>query len=416
MALPLARERGELAERFRAVAMALVAGYLVFLGAAALQGQFLFDPLGRPIANDFVNLYAAGRLVLEGHPAASYVWGLHKQAEDAAVGYAFAGYYNWPYPPTFLFIAAAVALPSFVPAMLAWLAVTLLLYVASIRAIIGTRLGILLACAFSGAIWNVTAGQNGFLTAALIGGTLLCLERRPILAGVLLGLLTYKPHFGLLFPLVLALDRRWRVIGVATLTALALFAASAFAFGLDCWRAFADSVFTAGAITLSEGLAGLHKQQSLFGLMRWLGADMAAAAAAHLALALGCAAGTIWIWRRNVAFEIKAAALGTAAMLATPYLYIYDFPVLAVPIALLIRLGLRNGFLRHEIAAFAIASAFILSYPFVGLPTGFPAMAIVGTLVARRAVVSLRRHEAIDFGLRQDFRLAGRPRISDDLS
>ena len=61
----------------------------------------------------------------------------------------------------------------------------------------------------------MTAGQNGFLTAALIGGTLGLLERRPALAGVCLGLLTYKPQFGLLFPIVLIADRRWRTIAVA---------------------------------------------------------------------------------------------------------------------------------------------------------------------------------------------------------
>jgi arabinofuranan 3-O-arabinosyltransferase len=366
--------------------LALVASYLVFLAGAALQGQFLLDPLGRPIANDFVNIYAAGRLVLEGHPAAAYAWELHKQAEDTAVGYVFSGYYNWPYPPAFLFVAAAIAALPFAPAGLAWLALTFVLHAASIRGIIGTRLGILLAAAFAGAIWNVTAGQNGFLTAALIGGTLLCLDRRPILAGVFLGLLTYKPHFGLLFPFVLAADGRWRVIVAATLTALALFGASALALGLDCWRAFIDSLFTAGTITLADGLAGFNKQHSLLGLMRFLGAGMVAAATAHILLAIACTAGTILIWRRrDLPYEIKAAALGIAAMLATPYLYIYDFPVLAVPLAFLIRLGLRQGFLRHELAAIAIVCALILAYPFVSVPVGFPAILLVAALIARRA-------------------------------
>ena len=61
----------------------------------------------------------------------------------------------------------------------------------------------------SGGDLEFTAGQNGFLTAALIGGALGLLERRPALAGICLGLLTYKPQFGLLFPFVLIADRRW---------------------------------------------------------------------------------------------------------------------------------------------------------------------------------------------------------------
>ena len=79
-------------------------------------------------------------------------------------------------------------------------------YVATIRGIIGDRIGILLACAFPGILANAMVGQNGFVTAALFGGALICLERRPLVAGCLIGLLSFKPHLGILFPI--ALDRR----------------------------------------------------------------------------------------------------------------------------------------------------------------------------------------------------------------
>ena len=65
-----------------------------------------------------------------------------------------------------------------------------------------------------------------FSHRGLIGGTLGLMERRPALAGVCLGLLTYKPQFGLLFPLVLIADRRWRTIAVAAPVAAALAALS----------------------------------------------------------------------------------------------------------------------------------------------------------------------------------------------
>src|SRR4029077_16687910 len=97
--------------------------------------------------------------------------------------------------------------------------------------ILGLRTGVLFALGFPAAIWNVTAGQNGFLTAALIGGTLGLLERHPALAGICLGVLTYKPQFGLLFPIVLIADRRWLTIAVATLTAIVLAALSWLVFG-----------------------------------------------------------------------------------------------------------------------------------------------------------------------------------------
>src|SRR5215469_13927916 len=137
---------------------------------------------------------------------------------------------------------ALAALP-YLTAMLVWLMATLAAYVAAMVGILAPtldrRTAVFVACGFPAALWNVTAGQNGFLTAALIGGTLGFLERQPALAGICLGLLTYKPQFGLLFPIILLADRRWRTIAVAAAVACALVALSLIAFGTESWIAFA---------------------------------------------------------------------------------------------------------------------------------------------------------------------------------
>ncbi len=209
------------ARTIRAIGLTLALGYLVVLGGTFLKGEFLLDPQGRPIANDFVDVVAAGRLALDGDPAAAYDWPTHKRTEARVIGHDFAGYYGWHYPPTFLFAAAALATLPFLAAAVVSLLATLAAYVAAMGGILG-RSGIFVALGFPAALWNVTAGQNGFLTAALVGGTLGLLQRRPALAGLCLGLLTYKPQFGLLFPLVLIVDRRWRTIVVASAVAGAL--------------------------------------------------------------------------------------------------------------------------------------------------------------------------------------------------
>jgi arabinofuranan 3-O-arabinosyltransferase len=216
----------------------LALGYLAALITAWLGGHFLLDGDGRPIANDFVNVWAAGRLALDGNPAAAYDWTLHKAAEVGAVGYDFPNYYGWHYPPPFLFVAAALATLPYLVAALVWLVVTLAAYAVTLGGILGNRAGVLLALGFPAALWNVTAEQNGFLTATLIGGTLGLLERHPALAGLCLGLLSYKPQFGLLFPIVLIADRRWLTIVVAALTVGALAMASWLAFGSASWEAF----------------------------------------------------------------------------------------------------------------------------------------------------------------------------------
>ncbi len=71
---------------------------------------------------------------------------------------------------------------------------------------------------------NTVGGQNGFLTACLLVGGILLLDRRPVLAGILFGLLTYKPHLGLVVPFVLLALGAWRTIAAATATAILLMA------------------------------------------------------------------------------------------------------------------------------------------------------------------------------------------------
>jgi arabinofuranan 3-O-arabinosyltransferase len=377
--------------RLELTAFALALGYGLFLLGCVFEGYWLIDGARAPIANDFVNVWAAGRLVLDGHAAAAYDWTLHREVEVAAVGHEFEGYYGWHYPPTFLFVAAALATMPYLAAALIWLAATLPAYVAAVRAITGERIGILLACAFPGVVWNMSAGQNGFLTAALIGGTLANLPRRPLIAGVLLGLLTYKPQFGILFPLVLALDGNWRVLAAAAATAAAMAAAS-LAFGVESWRAFFEWMPVTSAAVFADGRAGLNKLQSLFGVVRWLGGSMTAASVAQGLLVAGLAFALVKLWRAPVRYEIKAAALAAASLLATPYLYIYDFPVLAIPLAFLLRIGLAEGFLPVEWPAVAVACGLILVFPVVAVPTGFAAAVMVAALVARRAVAELGSH------------------------
>ena len=186
-----------------------------------------------------------------------------------AVGYDFEGYYGWHYPPPAFFFAAALASLPYLIAAVVWLLTTLAAYVAAIAGILGLRTGILFALGFPAAIWNVTAGQNGFLTAALIGGTLGLLERRPALAGICLGLLTYKPQFGLLFPIVLIADRRWLTIAIAALVAILLAVLSWLVFGSASWHSLRRIGYRISSrVLIDQGALDWYRLQSVFALVR----------------------------------------------------------------------------------------------------------------------------------------------------
>jgi len=369
-----------------AIGLALALAYAVFLLGAWAQGYWLIDATGRNIANDFINIYAAGKQALAGHAAAAYDLAAQRQTELAAAGHPFEGFYPWPYPPPLLFPAVALAMLPTVPAALVWLVTTGAGYVAAMRAILGPRTGTLLALGFPAALWNVTAGQNGFLFTALIGGALALMERSPILAGFCIGALACKPQLAMLFPVVLAVCGRWRVLGAAVGAAAVLAAASSAAFGTASWIAFVDALPSSSMITFDAGGAGFGKLQSAFGLARSLGTGAARAWALQGALVAIAVAALVALWRSRVAFDLKAAALGTGCLLATPYLFIYDLVMLAIPVAFLLRYSLAHAFSVPEIVGLVAACVLLLGYILLPLPVGFLAALIVAALVARRII------------------------------
>ena len=382
----------KLARPVELICFALIVVNAVYLVASYVQGLWLIAPNGSGIESDFVNVWAAGRLALAGHAAAAYDWPTHKLMEETAVGHAFDGYFGWHYPPTFLFVAAALALLPYAAAYALWAFATFPAYLLAVRAIIGDRVGYLLAAAFPAVLPNFIVGQNGFLTAGLVGGALFLLETNPITAGILIGLLTYKPHLGLLFPIALAAGGYWRAFFTAALVAILMAGASWLAFGSEAWLAFLGSIGHTSQAFLSQGWADWSKLQTAFGLTRTLGGSEPLAWTVQAAVFLAAAISVAIIWRGKAAYDLKAAALGVAALAATPYLYMYDLVVLAVPIAFLLRFANTRGYLPKEhlpkeLIGIGIACGLILIFPLVKFPVGFVALVLIAALVGRRLLI-----------------------------
>jgi hypothetical protein len=308
-------------------------------------------------------MWIAGRLTLEHGAASAYDWQTMLAAEQEATGGAIKGIYVWPYPPPFFFATVAVALLPFGAALLAWTSVMLLAFLRAIHAIVPHWPAPIVALASPLTLWTVAIGQNSTLMAALLGGSLACLPTRPVLAGVLLGLLTYKPHFGLLFPLVLVLNRSWHAIAAAVCTAIVLAVGSWLVFGGESWALFAAHLHRFGSTALETNDVGWGKLQSVYGLLRSFGAGAGTAWGAHIAVAIATTAAIALAWTRPLPYALKAALFSVATLLVTPYVFFYDLVALAVPIAFLVADGLQTCFLRGERSAlvlFALASLLIL--------------------------------------------------------
>ena len=374
--------------RMRGYSAVLLAAYLIasILWIALANG--LVDRNNKPLGTDFSNVYAAGMLASNGKPDVAYDWPSEHAVEKAIFG-RDVPFYGWHYPPQFLLVAAILALVPYGWALALWMATTLSAYIAIIRVILPQPTAVLVALAYPAVFVNLLHGQNGFINTALLGGALLLLDRRPITSGVLIGLLAYKPQFGVLIPLMLLATARWTVLAAASATVLAACTVTLSMFGTKVWVAFAASTTLTRHVVLEAGSIGWEKMQSIFSAVRMWGGGVDLAYMAQGALALGVAAGLIWLWRSEAAVDLKASALAVAALIATPYVLDYDLMILAVAIAFYVRHGLARGFHNFELSLLAFAwIAPLLSRPLAeatGIPLGLIAQIVLFIMALGRA-------------------------------
>jgi alpha-1,2-mannosyltransferase len=346
---------------------------------------------GERVWPDFVSFQAAGLLADAGTPEGAYDEAAHAVAERAALGPG-RPYQYFLYPPNFLLLCAPLAVLPYPAAFLLLEGAGLLLFLLAMRGIAEARLRCWLVpvLAFPPLLWGVGLGQNALLTAALLAGATLSLDRRPVLAGLLFGALCYKPHLGLLVPVALAAGQRWRCFAAAAASAIGLCLLSWAVFGTACWETYlARFVGGAGAV-YGSGQVNFEGMISPYGALRLLGVCNAAALGAQVAVALGCAAAVAWVWARRPDVALRSATLLAATLLAVPVVLFYDQLILLVALAWLTREWSVVGF--RPLERLTLLLAYLV--PLVSLPlalaTGFPLAplpaALVLLLCLRRAV------------------------------
>jgi hypothetical protein len=372
----------------------LIAGTALLLLEAAILFLFIavshhwLGTMNNPTTTDFASFYAAGSLADAGHAPLAYDLAAHRAAEEQATEPG-VNYQYFYYPPVFLFICAALAKLPYLPAFVLLQVLTLPLYLFVGRHTLADRswgalIGLL---AFPAVFWNIGLGQNAFLTAALFGGGLLLIDRRPVLAGLLFGALCYKPHFGLLIPVALAAGGRWRAFAAAATSATSLVLLSVATFGWESWY---DSltIFTGAHATYESGYIDLGAFITPYGAVQLVGGGTGAAYVVQAAASLFAIGLVAAVWRKGLSLPLRAAALLAATIIAVPLALIYDDMLAVLAIAWLVRAGRAVGFLRWEkaiLAAIFIAPLFSRN---LGTATHIPlamfaTAALVGVIVIR---------------------------------
>lgn len=362
-----------------------VRGYLLLLalvnaGAVAyllLTQRGGVDANGFLIGTDFISFWTSGRMLQAG--ANVYDTAAHVGAQREF--YAIPGEYTaFFYPPNFLPFVWPLGLLPYFPALGGWLAVTGAAFLTAIRAwfrALGLKgPALVLIVAFPPVFVTLTHGQTSFLVAALLGGGLLLTGRRPWLAGLLIGLATIKPQFGLLVPFALLASGQWRTIASAGVTALALAGFAALAFGPDVWSDWLAITRTASTAT-ADGNIGFAKMVSVFAGLSLIGVPASAAMAVQVAVSLALAAAVVAAsWRRAMTPGLAALVLA-GAPLATPFVLDYDMVLTACPLAFLFARARAEGFAEWERITIAVAFAAAAFARPLAINLGVPIMPLV---------------------------------------
>jgi arabinofuranan 3-O-arabinosyltransferase len=383
--------------RLQAYGYTLAAVYACAYFFAYHHRVWLVDGKGTPLFSDFAaGIWLTGRQAAHGHAALLYDPSSYIKLQKSLLGLSPSYYPNWPYPPIFLFMLVPFGLLPYAAAFLSFQAATLLGYVGVVYLIVRRRPAIAVALASPFCVSNISQGQTGFLCAALVGAALLALERQPVLAGVFIGCITFKPQLGLLLPVALIAARQWRAFVSAAVTAAVLTGLSAAAFGIGPWMQLPRELLAQGSeMLLGENPWGAQWawMQTVYALVRALHGSAALAWLVQGSVTAGVAT-IVWLaWNSAARYPLKAALLSAAVLLATPYAWPHDLALIAIPVAFLAKDQIECGLLRGEQTVLIVLAGAGLASLLIGLwrfpPGPFLAIALVG-LVLRRVLHDVR--------------------------
>lgn len=274
----------------------------------------------------------------------------------------------WFYPPSFLVLLLPFAPLGFAASYVAFQILTAaFLATALIKGASSPVLsryvaaGVLISPA---AAINIVDGQCAFLVAALLIAGVRLLPLQPILGGILLGLLSFKPQFCLLVPVALVALRQYKALLAAAGSALALVVLSVIIFGLDVWLWWIpqaiNNFIEPDAKWLSYGRIWGH---SVWACAVLAGIPPRLASVLQIAAIAGGMVVAYLAFRSTLSRDKQLAVLLAATVLAAPHSGAYDATLLAAAVGLWLAANIKTWRLLDWFLALGIWMVPILSPP-----------------------------------------------------
>ncbi len=311
-------------------------GVVFLCSLAAVVTTVVRDPNPRgalPLGRDFVIFDAASQLAITGHPEGVYNLAEHHHAMESLYGVRIPGSLPFFYPPNALMLFAPLAAIPVYWSWCLWLGVGLLLYALPIWRIFRNANVLYLALSFPAVLLNLYWGQNAFISVALILGFLCHTDSNPILAGLFLGLLFYKPQFAFYCVIAVIAARKWKCLSSALTTLAALVIGSLLIWGPQLWASYFTIVQFSRSSFLSEWLKSNAVQPTVFSFLRLTGFDPGTALKLQYLVSVAMGGVVYAVWQRRPRQEYLAnSVLGCCILLGVPYYQQYDTLLAIIPL------------------------------------------------------------------------------------
>jgi hypothetical protein len=345
--------------------------------------------------NDFFVFWSAARWLVErGFSPQIYDFEIFRAFQADLTGELFAKFHPFAYPPSVLILIAPLGVVSQLPAMATFLVTTLTLYLAALS--LDCRRTWIAVLASPAVLLNVVIGQNGFLSGALLIGGLSLSTRHPVVAGACIGLLTFKPHIGILAPFVLIAARQWTTLLAATLSAGLLFLVSFAIGGADLWLAWLDLMPKFAETTASNIDSALRFMISPTATLVILGIDYHTARLLQIPITVAVIV-VVWrVCRDRGLTPMTIAAICAGTLLAAPFGYFYDLTIPTAATVLLAQEAMRRGTRSGEIFIVLLAwTSPLISLSHLSIPGLVPVVLALLFLAILRRIYGDQRDDSI---------------------
>jgi len=327
-----------------------------------LRGYDLFDfndnPFnGKPVSGDYLVFWFAGLEAGLGRAIELYdpVQFTNAMIKNFDEGFKVA---TWLYPPHMLFLYAGLAKLTYA---LGWLVFTVFsvgIFLLTVHKLFPGNNRMLLLSAIAPATFIcILQGQTGFLVSALLLGAFFVLPKRPVIAGILIGLLTIKPQLGLLIPFILIFERKFITFAVAGITTIVVIAASALWLGVDVWQQYFSAMAAGSSMDLLQFIAAQDTgtMVTVYGFASAIGVPHQIAMTVQGLIALACLVAAFYVSRSGADAMTKMATYVLLSYLVSPYIMSYDLQAPAVIAAMVLcRINGHTYSLLERLLAIAV--------------------------------------------------------------